>query len=79
MRCEDFPCCGHEYGSCPDRSRTGKKCRNCGRRLLAKAGSICDTCLQKKEDSAEWDALSDAEILAEKHRKYDKDLQSSSM
>ena len=32
MRCEDFPCCGHESGDCPDRNGQFT-CVECGGRL----------------------------------------------
>ena len=43
-RCEDFPCCGHEPGDCPDES--GRfTCVMCGVRLPKKApSSICRRC-----------------------------------
>ncbi len=49
-RCEDFPCCGHELGCCPDYDSSGKqlnmKC-TCGATLpIGRKSSICDTCLQ---------------------------------
>jgi len=43
-RCEDYPCCGHEAGDCPDASGR-MTCVECGRRLSKKAtSSICMTC-----------------------------------
>ena len=32
-RCEDYPCCGHEPGDCPDSSRR-MKCVECGKRQV---------------------------------------------
>ena len=43
-RCEDYPCCGHEPGDCPD-SRGRMKCVECGKRLPVSAtSSICAKC-----------------------------------
>ncbi len=49
-RCEDFPCCGHEAGCCPDFDGSGKqlnmKC-TCGATVpLGSKSSICDACLR---------------------------------
>lgn len=44
MRCEDYPCCGHEAGDCPDSSGR-MKCVECGKRLAKTAtSSICPKC-----------------------------------
>lgn len=49
-RCEDFPCCGHELGCCPDYDEeTGKqlnmKC-TCGATVpIDNGSSLCDGCL----------------------------------
>ncbi len=37
-RCEDFPCCGHEPGDCPD-AQGRMKCIECGGRLPKNATS----------------------------------------
>lgn len=47
--CEDFPCCGHEQGCCPDYDASGKqlnmKCV-CGATLpINSRSSICDACM----------------------------------
>jgi hypothetical protein len=45
-RCEDYPCCGHEAGDCPD-SEGRMTCVECGRKLSRKAtSSICSRCLR---------------------------------
>jgi len=45
-RCEDFPCCGHEAGDCPDSSGR-MRCVGCGKRLPKRAtSSICPKCLR---------------------------------
>ncbi len=50
MTCEDYPCCGHEPGDCPDSSGR-MKCVECGRRLPKNASSsICPKCLRNMND-----------------------------
>lgn len=47
-RCEDFPCCGHEPGDCPEIDKSGRevwRCVECGGRLPRSAtSSICRKC-----------------------------------
>lgn len=46
-RCEDFPCCGHESGDCPDSSGR-MKCVECGKRQPKTAtSSICPKCTRR--------------------------------
>ena len=51
MSCEDFPCCGHESGCCPDFDpETGRqldmKCV-CGASVpLSSRSSLCEGCLR---------------------------------
>ena len=48
MRCEDFPCCGHEAGDCPD-SEGRFTCVTCGIRLPKRAtSSICNRCRRSR-------------------------------
>lgn len=53
-RCEDFPCCGHENGCCPDFDTSGKQLNmicTCGAKLPANAQySICDSCMNGARD-----------------------------
>lgn len=51
-RCEDYPCCGHEDGGCPDSS--GRfPCSNCGKRLPKDSrSSICNKCQRRMERQA---------------------------
>jgi len=53
MQCEDFPCCGHEYGCCPD-FKDGKQINmicTCGAVLpIDNPVSICNACLQASDD-----------------------------
>ena len=50
-RCEDYPCCGHEDGDCPDRDEHGNetwKCAKCGARLPKGArSSLCNSCISR--------------------------------
>jgi len=50
-RCEDFPCCGHEQGCCPDFDDTGKQLNmrcTCGAVVpLHSRSSICTPCMQR--------------------------------
>lgn len=54
-RCEDFPCCGHESGCCPNFDKvTGEqlnmKC-TCGANVpLTSRFSICDGCMSDDYD-----------------------------
>ena len=57
MACEDFPCCGHAHGDCPD-AQGRMRCVECGSRLPKRApSSICLQCLRKMdlEDDYERD------------------------
>jgi hypothetical protein len=51
-RCEDFPCCGHEAGCCPD-YENGRQINMvcvCGAKLpINNRYSICDSCLNQSE------------------------------
>jgi hypothetical protein len=54
-RCEDFPCCGHENGCCPDYDEGGRqlnmKCV-CGATVpLGSRSSLCQGCLS----APDWD------------------------
>jgi hypothetical protein len=53
MACEDFPCCGHEQGCCPDFDESGRqlnmKCV-CGTTLpITSRFSICGSCMDRAE------------------------------
>jgi hypothetical protein len=58
MACEDYPCCGHEPGDCPDSSGR-MKCVECGKRLPRTAtSSICAKCqrgMASRHDDLDWD------------------------
>jgi len=52
--CEDFPCCGHEQGCCPDFDESGKQLNmrcTCGAAVpLSSHSSICRDCRQALQD-----------------------------
>lgn len=44
IRCEDFPCCGHEAGECPRYNAAGQRlCIECDR--IAVKNGLCRTCM----------------------------------
>ena len=49
-RCEDFPCCGHEAGCCPDFDESGRQLNMicvCGAKLpITSKYSICESCMR---------------------------------
>jgi hypothetical protein len=53
MACEDFPCCGHEVGCCPNfvnGQQVNMRC-TCGAVLpINNRYSICDSCLDTDDD-----------------------------
>ena len=53
-RCEDFPCCGHEPGCCPDFDESGRQLNmrcTCGAVLpINSRYSICDSCMRSDDD-----------------------------
>lgn len=54
-QCQDFPCCGHERGCCPDYDESGQqmnmKCV-CGAVLpITSRYSICDYCMNQDEET----------------------------
>jgi hypothetical protein len=60
-RCEDFPCCGHEAGCCPDfDEETGEQLNmvcTCGAKLpMTSRYSICQGCLNTPEDGEPYDS-----------------------
>lgn len=56
-RCEDFPCCGHEPGCCPNFDESGRQTDmvcTCGARLpVTSRYSICDACLEAGDEDFE--------------------------
>jgi len=66
-RCEDFPCCGHELGCCPDFDPdTGQQLNmvcTCGAKLPIDRGcSICDGCLRAMDESDAGDPWTEEEM-----------------
>lgn len=58
-RCEDFPCCGHEMGCCPDYDESGQqlnmKC-TCGATVpLTSRYSICEGCMERMNEEHDDD------------------------
>jgi len=53
--CEDFPCCGHENGCCPNFSESGEQLDmvcTCGKRLpISAVVSICRACMENWEEA----------------------------
>jgi len=46
-RCEDYPCCGHEDGGCPNADGSFN-CASCGTKLSKNAtSSVCQKCMQR--------------------------------
>lgn len=52
--CEDYPCCGHESGRCPDFDDDGKQVNmrcTCGATIPVDSRfSICESCLGLEDD-----------------------------
>lgn len=58
-RCEDYPCCGHEPGCCPDFDESGRqlnmKCV-CGATVpIDNRSSLCDACLRGDDEDGFYD------------------------
>ena len=78
-RCEDFPCCGHELGCCPDYDAAGRqlnmKCV-CGATLPVNARfSICAGCMDPPPGHPDhnphtWDEPVDIVECAECHDQH---------
>lgn len=54
-QCQDWPCCGHELGCCPDYDpETGEQLNmicTCGAKLpINNRSSLCDGCLRSGDD-----------------------------
>ena len=62
-QCEDYPCCGHELGCCPDFDPQSGKQLNmkcvCGATVpLSSGSSMCRGCLSRSYDDS-WGLNSD--------------------
>jgi len=59
MRCEDWPCCGHELGCCPHYDESGRQTDmvcTCGTRLPVESQySICPACLRAGDEDYDDD------------------------
>ena len=64
-RCEDFPCCGHENGCCPDFDNCGRQLNmvcTCGAKLPINARySICKSCMNEGSDYDDQDCRDEIE------------------
>lgn len=62
-RCEDWPCCGHELGCCPDYDENGKQLNMrciCGAVLpVNNRSSLCTSCLHMPNIWNEYDEYDD--------------------
>ena len=62
-RCEDFPCCGHESGCCPDYDASGRQLNMvcvCGSRLpVDNPVSICNGCLGDEDNDRPYFEFAD--------------------
>lgn len=58
-QCEDFPCCGHEAGCCPNYDSHGRQTDmvcTCGARLpVNNRSSLCNRCLRDSDDGFDDD------------------------
>lgn len=74
-RCEDFPCCGHEPGCCPDFDDAGNQLNMvcvCGAKLpIDSRYSICESCMRDPEDDNDFDRPCDEDF--EDDREWDED------
>lgn len=76
-RCEDFPCCGHELGCCPDYGPDGRQLNmvcTCGAKLpIDNPVSICDGCLDRarREEPDYYDEDWERDYRAENPRDDD--------
>lgn len=75
-RCEDFPCCGHEYGCCPRRNENGEQIEMiclCGASVpLSSSSSICQACLRESNEE-DWHDEDDEDWHDEDDEGYDDD------
>ena len=75
-RCEDYPCCGHELGCCPDfDEETGQQLNMvcvCGTTVpIDNPSSLCDSCLNSNEDDPYDDDSGRADWEDEDDDEYD--------
>ena len=66
-RCEDYPCCGHEPGGCPN-SDGSYNCARCGRRMPKSSRSaVCSRCHAHWRRQRQQDPELGPEIDPERH------------
>jgi len=60
LRCEDFPCCGHQIGECPTDNKS-HICKECGRSFMpdSMTWNYCYPCGQtprfhSREEADDW-------------------------
>lgn len=77
--CEDFPCCGHEAGCCPDFDESGNQLNmicTCGAKLpVNNRYSICNSCMRSEDNDEDYypedeDYDDDEEIDDEAHERW---------
>ena len=65
MRCEDYPCCGHEAGGCPvvDENGTERfRCACCSILMPPKARSaVCEPCHKRRASDEDFEPYYDPE------------------
>lgn len=79
MSCEDFPCCGHELGCCPDfvNGRQINMVCVCGARLpINNPTSICNACLRDDDDDYGHERYEDEDDVDDMDESMDGDFDS---
>jgi len=65
-RCEDFPCCGHEPGCCPDYDDAGRQLNmvcTCGAKHHGESGtSLCQSCLDAPDPDDPYGAYDNGRL-----------------
>ncbi len=73
-RCEDFPCCGHESGCCPDFDENGDQINmrcTCGAKVpVTSRYSLCNGCLHDDEGEPNYNPEDEGEYDDEEHDDY---------
>lgn len=77
MRCEDYPCCGHELGCCPDYDEAGNQLNMvcvCGAKLpINSRYSICDSCMNAPDEDGYYDPYDEMEYDVQDNEEYPDD------
>ena len=65
MACEDYPCCGHEAGGCPQIDENGAerfRCACCSVLMAPKARSaVCEPCHKRRASDEDFEPCYDDE------------------